>query len=531
VAAKDPNEFKWKPEATAKTYKDAKKRYSAKMNDKDRAKLMTDVAAAGGTYKELSDEEVAAKESDTKPPTSKELGTVLKETGKKPKAKAKPAEMPKTEMKPKAKGGASKATEKPTEHSDPIAAAAAKARTKKLTEDLNKPEVRTPLTKPTAAPATTQVPRSDSSGNTVDLGRFKGTKKMDAITDAAEKENQDYLNSDEGKQVAKDSAEARSLMKESSTGFTPGPGMSEAQAAEGKSKAETAPIALDGGVNISKGPETASVVDDDGGMPKGKKSGGPYVLNTDKTGKGTPVTGTKSQAKGTAAMNRIRRDRDSGLRGFDPTTAPEGRGTPGPEFRDWSDEDAGITKSSPTASAPAKGGMGARLRGFFGGHDSAKGSPLPTPSAGPTPSTPTAGPTPSTSTSSPMAPSFSRSQHFQGGHTVNQQGMGGQNFNAFNDNAGGASPASSGSGSINNNYATIQANTGDGNTYGNVKGATINSGPTVASTAGRATSANKNANVLSTGGPATQTNPRAQNATGSGRPTTSKKKNPRTEKP
>ena len=462
------------------------------MNDADRAKLMTDVAAAGGSYKELSDEEVAAKESDSKPPTPKELGTVLKETGKKPKADKKPKakEMPKTEMKPKE-----------PKNSGPSSSA--------------------------------QVPRSDSSGNAVDLARFKGSKKMDAITDAAEKENQDYLNSDEGKQVAKDSAEAKSLFKESSPGFTPGPGMSEAQAAEGKRKAETAPVALDGGVNISKGPETKSVVDDDGGMPKGKKSGGPYVLNTDKTGKAEPVTGTKSQAKGTAAMNRIRRDRDSGLRGFDPTTAPEGRGTPGPEFHDWSDEDAGITKSSPTATAgaPAKGGMGARLRGFFGGHDSAKGSPLPTPSAGPTSSTPTAGPAPSTSTSSPMAPSFSRSQHFQGGHTVNQQGMGGQNFNAFNDNAGGTSPASSGSGSINNNYATIQANTGDGNTYGNVKGATINSGPTVASTAGRATSANKNANVLSTGGPATQTNAKAQNAKGSGRPTTSKAKNPRTEKP
>jgi hypothetical protein len=508
VAAKDPKEFKWKPEMTTKSYKTAQKKYSAKMSDKEKDKVKADVIAAGGRYKELSDEEVAANEASwaageaskgtSKPPTSKELGTVLKETGKKPKAK----EMPKGKAYPKGL---------PDQEM-----VAARARTKKLNEDLNKPEVKTPLTKPASPrtiatstklgnmvsedlarieqPANAQVPRNDSSGNTVDLGRFKGTKKMDAITDAADKENQDYLNSDEGKQVQADSAEAKALWNEP--------------------VAETAPTESDA-------------------PAESKKSGGAYILNTDKTGKSEPVTGTKSQAKGTAAMNRIRRDRDSGLRGFDPATAPEGRGTPGPEFHDWSDEDAGITKSSPTATASAspKVGMGARLRGFFGGHDSAKGSPLPTPSAGPTPSTPTAGPTPSTATSSPMAPSFSRSQHFQGGHTVNQQGMGGQNFNAFNDNAGGASPASSGSGSINNNYATIQANTGDGNTYGNVKGATINSGPTVASTAGRATSANKNANVLSTGGPATQTNPRAQNATGSGRPTTSKKKNPRTEKP
>ena len=519
MAAKDPNEFKWKPEATAKTYAAAKKKATAKMNDKDRAKLMTDVAAAGGTYKELSDEEVAAKEASwaageaskgaSKPPTSKELGTVLKETGKKPKAdkKSKAKEtpktdgykperqdpMPKTEMKPKAKAKPSNA---------PRTIASSNKLGNMVAEDLARIE----------QPANAQVPRSDSSGNAVDLARFKGSKKMDAITDAAEKENQDYLNSDEGKQVQADAAEAKALWNSPDV------------------KTESV-INDDGGYSKDTGPKTETVVNDDGGMPKDKKSGGPYILNTDKTGKSEPVTGTKSQAKGTAAMNRIRRDRDSGLRGFDPATAPEGRGTPGPQFYDWSDEDAGITKSSPTASAPAKGGMGARLRGFFGGHDSAKGSPLPPPSAGPSSSTPVAGPTSATPTSSPMAPSFSRSQHFQGGHTVNQQGMGGQNFNAFNDNAGGTSPASSGSGSINNNYATIQANTGDGNTYGNVKGATINSGPTVASTAGRATSANKNANVLSTGGPATQTNAKAQNAKGSGRPTTSKPKNPRTEKP
>ena len=522
MAAKDPNEFKWKPEATAKTYKDAKKRYSAKMNDKDRAKLMTDVAAAGGTYKELSDEEVAAKESDSKPPTPKELGTVLKETGKKPKAKAKakPVDAPRTIATSTKLGNM--VSEDLARIEQPATKPKAKEKAPYVSVDtrsdgekagfISKETMRPKDT--TDSPANAQVPRSDSSGNAVDLARFKGSKKMDAITDAAEKENQDYLNSDEGKQVAKDSAEAKALWNSPDV------------------KTETV-VNDDGGYSKDTGPKTESVVNDDGGMPKDKKSGGPYVLNTDKTGKAEPVTGTKSQAKGTAAMNRIRRDRDSGLRGFDPTTAPEGRGMPGPEFRDWSDEDAGITKSSPTATAgaPAKGGMGARLRGFFGGHDSAKGSPLPTPSAGPTSSAPTAGPAPSTSTSSPMAPSFSRSQHFQGGHTVNNQGMGGQNFNAFNDNGGGTPSAGGGSGSINNNYATIQANTGDGNTYGNVKGATINSGPTVASTAGRATSANKNANVLSTGGPATQTNAKAQNAKSSGRPTTSKPKNPRTEKP
>ena len=70
---------------TPAEYAADRKKSTAKMNDKDKAKVKADVIAAGGSYKELSDEEVAAKESDTKPPTPKELGTVLKETGKKPK--------------------------------------------------------------------------------------------------------------------------------------------------------------------------------------------------------------------------------------------------------------------------------------------------------------------------------------------------------------------------------------------------------------------------------------------------------------
>jgi hypothetical protein len=60
-----------------------------------------------------------------------------------------------------------------------------------------------------------------------------------------------------------------------------------------------------------------------------------------------------------------------------------------------------------------------------------------------------------------------RSRHHQSGFTgfandsgitINQQGLGGQNFNAFNNNAGGTSSATSETGSINNNFATIQAN-------------------------------------------------------------------------
>ncbi len=69
------------------------------------------------------------------------------------------------------------------------------------------------------------------------------------------------------------------------------------------------------------------------------------------------------------------------------------------------------------------------------------------------------------------------SASFEGGHTVNQQGLGGINFNAFNDNrGGGAPPASGGTGSINNNYSTIQANTGDGGEHGNIEGATMPDG-------------------------------------------------------
>jgi hypothetical protein len=84
-----------------------------------------------------------------------------------------------------------------------------------------------------------------------------------------------------------------------------------------------------------------------------------------------------------------------------------------------------------------------------------------------------------------------------------------------------------GTGSINNNYSTVQANVGDGNVYGNVKGATVGA-PTVASTSGKASSTNKNANVLSTGGPAAHV--RAPNAARTSRPTNNKA-NPRTKNP
>ena len=113
---------------------------------------------------------------------------------------------------------------------------------------------------------------------------------------------------------------------------------------------------------------------------------------------------------------------------------------------------------------------------------------------------------------------------------MNQQGLGGQNINAFNDNTGGGyggAPGKGGTGSINNNYSTVQANVGDGNVYGNVKGATVGA-PTVASTSGKASSTNKNANVLSTGGPAAHV--RAPNAARTSRPTNNKA-NPRTKNP
>ena len=428
---KDWQKGKW---ATPKQIAADKKKATKPMKPEEMDQLLADVTAAGGSYK-LED----GRASDPK------------------KVKAKPAKAEKA-----------KAKIKP-------------AKAEKQFGKVDVTPVAAPIAAPASAPATTQVPRSDSSGNTVDVSRFAGPNKMDAITDAAEKEQQNYLQSDEGKKIEADAAEARTLAAMPVT--------------------EAAPT-------------------------ESKKSGGPLILNTDKTGESAPVTGTKSQAKGTAAVNRMRRDRNSSIRPYNTVGATSAKPAGSSTFYDFSDSDLGIAGGSPAKEG--KPTMSSRVRGFFGGD--VKPSAPAAPTDAPDTSAPTSRSTPPPVAATPAAPSYSRTQFFSGGHNVNQQGLGGQNINAFNDNTGGGyggAPGKGGTGSINNNYSTVQANVGDGNVYGNVKGATVGA-PTVASTSGKASSTNKNANVLSTGGPAAHV--RAPNAARTSRPTNNKA-NPRTKNP
>ena len=428
---KDWKRGKW---ATPKQIAADKKKATKPMKPEEMNQLLADVTAAGGSYK-LED----GRASDPK------------------EVKAKPAKAEKA-----------KAKIKP-------------AKAEKQFGKVDVTPVAAPADAPASAPATTQVPRSDSSGNIVDVSRFAGPNKMDAITDAAEKEQQNYLQSDEGKKIEADAAEARTLAA-----------MPVAEAAPTESK----------------------------------KSGGPLILNTDKTGESAPVTGTKSQAKGTAAVNRMRRDRNSSIRPYNTVGATSAKPAGSSTFYDFSDSDLGIAGGSPAKEG--KPTMSSRVRGFFGGD--VKPSAPAAPTDAPDTSAPTSRSTPPPVAATPAAPSYSRTQFFSGGHNVNQQGLGGQNINAFNDNTGGGyggAPGKGGTGSINNNYSTVQANVGDGNVYGNVKGATVGA-PTVASTSGKASSTNKNANVLSTGGPAAHV--RAPNAARTSRPTNNKA-NPRTKNP
>jgi hypothetical protein len=442
---KDWKRGKW---ATPKQVAADKKKATKPMKPEEMDQLLSDVIAAGGSYKLEDGRESAptAKKSDKKKAEPKKKDVVTQAV-----ERMTPAETPK---------------EKPSK--------AKKA----------EPAAETPKSEPVLA---AQVPRSDSSNNIVDVDRFSKSKKS-----------------------GYGSALPRVPTAEEDAEFN-------AKADEVTAKESAANAALDAEMAVK--PSTTAKADTE------KKSGGPYILNTDKTGKGSPITGTKSQAKGTAAVNQMRRNRESSIRPFNPAASTATQSTGKSTFYDISDDDLGVKGATPAATS--KPSMSSRFKGFFGG-DVKSSEPAAPMAAAPSASAPTSRSTPPAPAAVSSAPSYSRTQFFAGGHNVNQQGLGGQNINAFNDNSGGGgTPGKGGTGSINNNYATVQANVGDGNTYGNVKGATVGS-PAVASTSGKASSTNKNATVLSTGGPAAHV--RAPNAARTSRPTNTKA-NPRTKNP
>jgi hypothetical protein len=322
---------------------------------------------------------------------------------------------------------------------------------------------------------------------------------------------------------------------------------------------------------------------DDGGMPKG---GPKYILNTDKSGSGTPEYGdinrardvaagkeqgfaagssksapaessdgkrnkyiigggksgvparygTMNEARAFAEQERTRQDRigNGRVRAFGESSGVPtgGKAT----FYDFSDDDLGVSKPA-EASAGKKPGLIERIKGKVrGGKKDGVTSPSGATSTPPAPPTPpgTAGagapppPPPGGGGKGGFAPpsappsAGSRGGSFDAGHTAAGHSGAVKFAPQTQQTAQGGSIVMGNQGSQNQIYAP-GASGGFSNIGNNSGGAPASSNPVVASTGGNARSTSRNATVLSTGGDAVQSHPRAANASSSGRPTTKRK--------
>jgi hypothetical protein len=296
--------------------------------------------------------------------------------------------------------------------------------------------------------------------------------------------------------------------------------------------------------------------------PAEKKNTGKYMVTYDPTGTTkldkAEYVDTLDEARARSGKDKGRKERmaDREANPAKPPEAylkPESERTPAgstdPEFHDWSDEDAGISPSSPSATSPAaepsasptsepakekKPGLWSRIKGSLAGSEKEYEPGAVTLDDGGMPKggkPPKSEPVSEDGTGSwepePKA-TGGRGGHFAAGH-------GGPTFGSQRN----LGSSSGGGGATRDDGRTIQANQSYGSNIenGSVTGAKFGindntfggSGPVVASTAGKATSDNPEATVLSTGGDAKQSHPRAQNASRGGRSTT--KNSARTAKP
>lgn len=298
--------------------------------------------------------------------------------------------------------------------------------------------------------------------------------------------------------------------------------------------------------------------------PAEKKNTGKYMVTYDPTGTTkldkAEYVDTLDEARARSGKDKGRKERmaDREANPAKPPEAylkPESERTPAagstdPEFHDWSDEDAGISPSSPSSTSPAaepsasptsepakekKPGLWSRIKGSLAGSEKDYESGPVVDDDGGMPKggkPPKSEPVSEDGTGSwepePKA-TGGRGGHFAAGH-------GGPPTFGSQRNLGSSS---GGGGATRDDGRTIQANQSYGSNIenGSVTGAKFGindntfggSGPVVASTAGKATSDNPEATVLSTGGDAKQSHPRAQNASRGGRSTT--KNSARTAKP
>lgn len=378
----------------------------------------------------------------------------------------------------------------------------------------------------------------------------KASKKKDAVTAATERttaatesKGEDYM-----KKLA--AIQERHLQRLIDAGATPPP------------KDEAAPSSYP----TEKQNEQATKLREEEVMNKPKsKSKSKYILNTDKSGSGTPQYGDINRARDVAAgkqqglaargsrqdipdsspaksnkfiigsgksgvpasygtmdearkfaeTERMRQDRigNGRVRAFgDASGTPASTGGKA-TFYDFSDSDLGISKSD----APSKPGFMDRLRGAMRGRGKGKAPESVTSPSGATsaPSAPSGGFAPPSGGSFPP-PSGGRASSFDAGHTGAGH-SGAVKFAPQNQFTGGGI-------NVGNQASANQIYGGNiSGGVGNISGSSMPSNPVVASTGGAARSTNKNATVLSTGGDAVQSSPRAANASSKGRPTTKKK--------
>ena len=448
-------------------------------NEERKQKLMSEGAWRTSPLLSSGENTVATKK-DTKKPTAKKEETAKPEA-KKPTAKKKNATdaavermnetAEKEKAKPKSKKpGANKNTPapKPTQVVNDDSAIAGKGST-----------------------VPPQVPRSDSSGNTVDLSRF--TKKP--------------AKKDEG---AKDEAAP-----------APATGNSKYDSLTPEQKAEYDDLRAQGYSEISPRKSEDSGESAPASQPRG--DGRRFILNTDKSGKSEPVYGTAEEAKANA--ERIRKLRDMKETGSRDTT-PKPQSAPASE-----------PATAPEAE-PTKPSFGSRIRGWIAGSGGKGGAPTAGAGAPPSPPRPTSGSgggtppppppgggyvTPGAGFPPPTPPTGGGS----GGSTPPSGGSGGGGGNTYAPQNTSKNYNRSMNGAVINDTSSNNAFQGNNNTFGNnsFNAGNIGGGGGMAiSTGGNATTDGPGM-AVSTGGNA---HVRAHNATRPSRPTTN---NPRTQQP
>jgi predicted flap endonuclease-1-like 5' DNA nuclease len=444
-----------------------------------------------------SGEDTVATKKDTKKPTAKKEETAKPEA-KKPAAKKKNAtdaaveRMNDTAEKEKAKPkkpSASKNT--PAPKSTPV-----------VNDDGGMPKGTGPKTEAVVnddggmpkGKGPQQVPRSDSSGNTVDLNRFnkKPKKKNEGAKD----------------EPAPASASAPA----------PATGNSKYDSLTPEQKAEYDDLRAQGYSEISPRKSEDSGESAPASQPRG--DGKKFILNGDKSGKSEPVYGTADEAKANA--ERIRKLRDMKETGKRDTT-PKPQSAPASE-----------PATAPEAE-PTKPSFGSRIRGWIAGSGGKGGAPTAGAGAPPNPPRPTSGsggaapPPPPGGGVKPGGGSYPPPAPPTGGGSggfappAPPSGGGGNTYAPQNTSKNYGRNMN---GAVVNDTSSNNAFQGNNNTFGNnsFNAGNIGGGGMAISTGGNATTDGPGM-AVSTGGNA---HVRGHNATRQGRPTTN---NPRTQQP